>query len=467
MNGHSQQDRLGTCLRMSLAGVLGFLGLGILLIAGYPSLIVAEKISPSRQPEMGKVKITRAVIQITNACPQPHYFRVASDIKDPNFKAQTDAILVRASATQTVEVLSDTGASQKKHKATIECLDCKQEDGCVQDRYEVPIDITSATIALKGKTTSSAESPRSAPVLARINQPTDVGIIPEVSTGCPIGSEHIYISMDDQDDVVFGTHNNSSVQGWTGEISRYSTGTTFGFCRVDGNQFHPFFVDYAVLQLGSTCPAGSISIKRYFDNENNNPHNWSSGNIGPNGGGVSKPLDWELYFCFFPGTGQITATFPLFYVPYGLFAAPSPQWLVQGKVHTDDEDDNPQLDSTSPNNTVYAQRFSNIIYGTNFPFGGRNSELLTAKVANAMHCYTPCPVIGSYDGANCWLGQPPFGTTAFIWSTNFYYTPVNHNQCPKPGSSYDGANCFVMAIPPTTTPFIWSNMWYVAPVCRP
>ena len=463
MDGHSQRNRLGIRFRMSLAGVLGFLGLVILLIVGYPSLIVAEKTSPSRQPEMGKVKITRAVLQITNACPQPHYFRVTSDIKDPNFKAQTDAILVRTKATQTVEVLSETGASQEKHKATIECLDCKKEDGCVQDRYEVPINITSGTIALKGKTPSSASSPRSAPVLARINQPTDVGIIPETPTGCPSGSEHIYISMDDQDDVVFGTHNNSYVQGWTGDISHYSTGTTFSFCRVDGNQFHPFFWAYAVLQLGSSCPAGSISITRLFDNENNSNHNWSRGNIGPNISGG----DTELHFCFFPAVGQITGTFPLFYVPYGVFAGPSPQWLAQGKVHTDDEDDNPQLDSTTPNNILSTQGFSTIIYGTDFPFGGRNSELLTAKVANAMHCYTPCPVIGSYDGANCWLGQPPSGTTAFIWSTNFYYTPVNHNQCPKPGSSYDGANCFVMAIPPTTTPFIWSNMWYVAPVCHP
>jgi hypothetical protein len=29
---------------------------------------------------------------------------------------------------------------------------------------------------------------------------------------------------------------------------------------------------------------------------------------------------------------------------------------------------------------------------------------------------------GSFDGANCYMGAPPSGTTAFIWSNNFYYS---------------------------------------------
>jgi hypothetical protein len=74
----------------------------------------------------------------------------------------------------------------------------------------------------------------------------------------------------------------------------------------------------------------------------------------------------------------------------------------------------------------------------------------------ALNC--PC---GGYDGANCYVGTAPSGTTAFIYSNNFYYTPVNGNQCPLAGSSFDGANCFVRSIPSNTTGFIFNNSWYV------
>lgn len=69
--------------------------------------------------------------------------------------------------------------------------------------------------------------------------------------------------------------------------------------------------------------------------------------------------------------------------------------------------------------------------------------------------------IGSYDFANCFVGTPPPGTTAFISGGQFYYTPINGNQCPLPGSEFDGANCWVMTIPTNAEPFIWSNNWYV------
>jgi hypothetical protein len=445
---------------MSLAGILIFLGLGILLVITYPNLIIAEKIAQRPQPEMGEIRITRAILQITNRCPQPHHFRVSSDIKDTGFKQQTDVILVRAKANKKIEVLIDAMESAGEYTAAVKCLDCKKEEGCAQDSYEVPIQMVSAKITLKGETPGSA---RSASVVSTQSGVNDVGIIPENSGGCPVGSEHIYISMDDEDN-----NNASSVSGWTGDISHYSTGTTFGFCRVDGNQFHSLpGRDYAVLQLSSNCPTGSVSIFRVFDNEHNGNNNWASGNISPNTTGPPT----KMSFCFFQGGNTPTMTsFPNFYVAYGVFAAPSlVPALPSGVVHTDDEDTGNADYTYSMIPGAPLNLFANIIYGTEAgtPLGGKNTNLLVAKVANKTPCTSPCPYIGSYDGANCWLGQPPAGTHAFTWSTNFYYTPVNGNQCPKPGSWYDGANCFVTAIPPQTSPFIWSNMWYVQPVCRP
>lgn len=91
----------------------------------------------------------------------------------------------------------------------------------------------------------------------------------------------------------------------------------------------------------------------------------------------------------------------------------------------------------------------------------------TIWVGYGSDCAIPCPLIGSFDSANCWVGEAPPNTTAFIYSGNFYYSPVNGNQCPRPGSWFDGANCFVTKIPAGAKPFIWTNMWYVEPACHP
>ena len=75
---------------------------------------------------------------------------------------------------------------------------------------------------------------------------------------------------------------------------------------------------------------------------------------------------------------------------------------------------------------------------------------------------TYCPYIGSWDGANCYVGSAPSGTQAFIYANNFYYTDIN-GSCPYPGSWFDGANCYVTSIPSGASPFIWHNNWYVEP----
>lgn len=78
--------------------------------------------------------------------------------------------------------------------------------------------------------------------------------------------------------------------------------------------------------------------------------------------------------------------------------------------------------------------------------------------------------IGTYDPypSECYVGTAPEGTTAFYWGPNsnelnFYYTPINGNQCPRPGSSFDGANCFVMDIPAGVEPYIWNQNWLTKP----
>jgi hypothetical protein len=456
--------------RQRLANV-AFPILSILLLVSSPTVVTAQKIPEVSKFEKKKEKITQATFQITNQCPEPHRFRVTSNIKDPGFTQQTDAILIGANSSEKINVLFDAIGSKSNPKAVAECLDCKKEEGCNQKAVPLQIQMTALEPVLSKGEIPSVSTRFSSGLFPQ--GANDVGIIPDSSGVCPVGSEHICISMDDEDNHKFGSQNNSSVQGWTGDISRYSTGTTFGFCRVDGSQFHSFQNSYAVLQLGSSCPAGSLSFLRLFNNEDNKNHNWESGSLGPNtvyfDQALSGVFDTKMYFCFFnadPVSGQ---PLPNLHVPYGVFAAPSSSWLATGTVHTDDEDDNNSQvkDATTPSGTVDAVNFAKIIYGTDDLWGGRNTNLLVAKVANNTDCINPCPYMGSYDKANCWVGQPPPGTNAIIVETLpgfrvLRWTPLNN--CPI---WYDGAYCAARATPGATRPFIWSNMWYVEPVCRP
>ncbi len=80
-------------------------------------------------------------------------------------------------------------------------------------------------------------------------------------------------------------------------------------------------------------------------------------------------------------------------------------------------------------------------------------------------CKSPCPVIGSFDGANCHVATaPPPPAQPFIlnptgFSHELYYTPVN-GQCTV-GTS-DTANCHVASVPADrASPFIYQRNHYV------
>lgn len=93
-----------------------------------------------------------------------------------------------------------------------------------------------------------------------------------------------------------------------------------------------------------------------------------------------------------------------------------------------------------------------------------------ATTRNYEIAYTPSQfyshscAIGSYDSRNCYVGSAPSGTTAFYLDGHLYYTPINGNQCPLPGSSFDTINCYVMDYPSNSQPFISGNSWYVKPM---
>jgi hypothetical protein len=167
----------------------------------------------------------------------------------------------------------------------------------------------------------------------------DVGVIPADSS-CPAGSELIQIRMDDEDD-----HNANSRWGWIGATSS-DANTVLRFCRVPGDKFKPLSQSnsrtnhYAVLKLSSFCPPNSQDFGRYFDNEDDNTRNWSTGSIYPSSSGRNT----QLQFCLFRYGNDTMRQFPTFEgLQYGVFAASDfnpGMRLASGYVHTDDEDHN-------------------------------------------------------------------------------------------------------------------------------
>jgi hypothetical protein len=106
---------------------------------------------------------------------------------------------------------------------------------------------------------------------------------------------------------------------------------------------------------------------------------------------------------------------------------------------------------------------------TNMLAAGQNTIsglIVSAQLTTRCAACNQCPVIGHYDGANCFISHAPAGTTGFLSDNAFYYHPLPVHQCPLSGSWFDGAECFVMAVPPNTLPFVWNNGFYVKNACR-
>jgi hypothetical protein len=197
----------------------------------------------------------------------------------------------------------------------------------------------------------------------------EVGVIPDLGVGCPAGSAEIVIRMDDEDD-----GNTSSRSGFVGKTNsgETSSATRFYFCKVDGTLFKPFSTstsaadqrdDYAVLKLGTTCPAGSQEFSRHFDNEDSDNRNFFTGVISPN---VSNQ-DTTLYFCLFRYAASGVATMSAFPnlgsgFRYGVFG-PSDfnrGALAFGTIRSDDEDSGNTSTYTVPSDALSAAK--RIIY---------------------------------------------------------------------------------------------------------
>lgn len=165
-----------------------------------------------------------------------------------------------------------------------------------------------------------------------------VGVL-KGGTSCPAGATEIAIKMDNEDD-----RQASSLSGWVGAVTKESAGNIwYRFCKIEASRLAGAPGEFAVLQLSSTCPAGTLRFSRIFDNENSATGNRvlpDGANIAPNVVGLGTGGDSKLYFCRYSGG---TGRFPyLGGVRYGVFASsaalPAPHADAWGTVYSDDED---------------------------------------------------------------------------------------------------------------------------------
>lgn len=93
-----------------------------------------------------------------------------------------------------------------------------------------------------------------------------------------------------------------------------------------------------------------------------------------------------------------------------------------------------------------------------------------SATANTPNCADPCPVDGTYDGANCYIFTSPGGTAPFVYQNGFYYTAVaGPDPCPYEGPYgvwYDGLNCYLNYTAPSGSgPFLNGNDFYLTAAC--
>lgn len=206
----------------------------------------------------------------------------------------------------------------------------------------------------------------------------DVGVLLQPGATCPgipgrAGGFHVELRMDDEDD-----DNANSTSGWIGQTVS-DTNTRFKFCVVSGTRFAPLKVsalsstapkNYAVVRMGASCPPNSVSMYRYFDNEDDDNENSSIGHVAPH---ISRDSGTVLELCMFKettGSTGSTAPFSNLGASYGVFApANFPGAISTGYLRTDDEDD----DNRNAIGGLYAG--SQV-----FLQGGDNTRLFTARV---------------------------------------------------------------------------------------
>jgi hypothetical protein len=216
----------------------------------------------------------------------------------------------------------------------------------------------------------------------------DVGVIPVETNACPAGTEVSFrLDVEDGEDLVIGCEpgpEGGYISRWVtrdvvwnqAPIASYMCGGNFTmrFCRVDGTQFKKLLwanqsTAYAVLQLGSSCPDGGISVGRYMDMEDDDNTNTSSGSLAPSVIDRNANLKFCLFGSTLGGNGPYMSSFPLLNgLQYAVFhdfdLSPQQTWVMSKRFIFSDDEDNANENSRDPSTGAAAVALATMIEGT-------------------------------------------------------------------------------------------------------
>lgn len=243
-----------------------------------------------------------------------------------------------------------------------------------------------------------------------------VGVIP-AANGCPTSAPEVRLNMDNED-----RNTTSDLSGWVGGTRQDGNGNTrFVFCRVDGSQFRALSSgsspssNYAVLKMSGRCPAGAVEFSRYFDNEDNDNANSSSGLFWPS----VMHNNTKMVFCLFRGGGTAGSTLPNLGFDYGVFAESSfSHGGAKGVIFTDNEDNNTL--------TSYVADAAWKADATRIVSDGENATLRTARraVCGDLYCSS-----GAENLTTCPSDCEPCGNGLCRYDETVYNCPRDCAQC--------------------------------------
>lgn len=90
-------------------------------------------------------KTARSTLSINNRCKAPHEFSVDNKIKYLRFEQPTGNIPVGPAGSARLDVVFDAAGLKlgvHRDKVVVKCKECKKENGCTQDRDEIPVEVT-------------------------------------------------------------------------------------------------------------------------------------------------------------------------------------------------------------------------------------------------------------------------------------------------------------------------------------
>jgi len=126
---------------------------------------------------------------------------------------------------------------------------------------------------------------------------------------CTYAADEFYILLDCEN-----SNNSTNIQGDAGATYKSNGDVFFKFCVVplydaNGNALFKRHIayDYAILKIGTSEPAGSIDLERYFDTEDDNDHNqlfFPVGSVNYTNTSAFAPTmiynNADIYFHYFP-----------------------------------------------------------------------------------------------------------------------------------------------------------------------